>query len=221
MMKINKTVATVSLVVILTWVVAWIYDPRLPDPVPSHWNIQGEVDGYMNKPWGVYLLPLISTLVSALLLFLPKIAPKGFRLKAGIKIYELLVLVNSIFLLGVMVLAFEAGLNQNIDMNQWMMLSMGALFVLIGNYLSKVPKNFFLGIRTPWTLSSDRVWYKTHRLASWTFVLAGLVLMAGGLLEWPMTWLIGVLVAAALVPVIYSLWVYKKIEGFQESEEEN
>ena len=219
-MRINKTVATVSLVVIITWVIAWIYDPRLPDPVPSHWNIHGEVDGYMDKPWGVYILPLISTMVNALLLFLPKIAPKGFKLKSGIKIYELLVLVNSIFQFGVMVLAFEAGLNQNIDMNLWMMLIMGALFVLIGNYLSKVPKNFFLGIRTPWTLSSDQVWYKTHRLASWTFVLAGLVMMVGGLLEWPMSWLIGFVVVAALVPVIYSLWIYKKIEGFKDPEDD-
>ena len=220
-MKINKTVVTVSLVVIVTWVIAWIYDPRLPDPVPSHWNIRGEVDGFMPKPWGVYLLPLISTVVSALLLFLPKIAPQGFKLKKATKIYELLVLVNAVFLLGVMILVFEAGLNQSIDLNQWMMLLLGALFVLVGNYLSKVPKNFFLGIRTPWTLSSDQVWYKTHRLGSWSFVLAGLAMMVGGIMEWSISWLIGFLVAAALVPVIYSLWAYKKIEGFQESEEES
>ncbi len=218
-MKTNKITISLIIVIAITWLVAFIYEPRLPEQVPSHWNIHGEVDGYMSKPWGVYFLPLISVFTSILLLLLPKIAPKGFKLDQAKKAYEIIVLVMAIFFLGIMVLSFEAGLNRSIDMNQWVLVGIGALFLIIGNYLTKVPRNFFLGIRTPWTLASDKVWYKTHRMGSWTFVIAGLFSVVGGLLKWPFSWMIIAIIAAALIPVIYSLVVYKQIEGFDENNE--
>jgi len=212
----RKTLIAVALVVLITWIVAVVYEPRLPEQVPSHWNIHGEVDGYMSKPWGVYLIPLISTGMSALLLVLPLIAPKGFKLDNARPVYEFLVLIIALFMLAVMVLSFEAGLNDEVDMNQWLMVGMGALFLVLGNYLSKVPKNFFIGIKTPWTLASDEVWYRTHRLGSWTFFMAGLLVIMGGFLGWPMGWMIGFMIAAGFIPLIYSLVIYKKIEGFKE-----
>lgn len=217
-MKNPKITWSLISVVAITWVVAFWYEPRLPEQIPTHWNSQGEVDGYMSKPWGVYLLPILSLVSSALLMWLPQIAPKGFKLNQARKVYDLLLLVLAVFYLGIMVLTFEAGMNRAIDINQWVMVGMGSLFLIIGNYLSKVPKNFFLGIRTPWTLSSDEVWYKTHRLGSWTFILSGLLAIVGGLLHWPVWLLITVISAAALIPVIYSLVVYKQIEGFEEDE---
>ncbi len=218
-MKNKKTLFSVLAVIIITWLVAFIYEPKLPEQIPTHWNIHGEVDGYTSKPWGVYLLPLISTFTTLLLLVLPKISPKGFKLDAARKVYDIIILVMAVFMLGIMVLTFEAGLNKEVDMNQWILAAMGLLFVVIGNYLAKVPKNFFMGIRTPWTLASDEVWYKTHRLASWTFVLAGLLVILCSLLPVSVNWAIGFLMAAGLIPVIYSLIIYKKIEGFNESGE--
>lgn len=216
-MKNNKILFSLITVIAITWLVAFIYEPKLPEQVPSHWNIHGEVDGYMSKPWGVYLMPMISLFSSILLMLLPKIAPKGFKLDQAKKVYEIIVLVMALFYLGIMVLSFEAGLNRAIDMNQWVLVGMGALFIIIGNYLSKVPRNFFLGIRTPWTLASDKVWYKTHRMGSWVFVIAGVFAVVGGLLKWPFSWMIIAVIAAALLPVIYSLVIYKQIEGFDES----
>ena len=215
-MKNMKILVSVTAVILITWVVAFIYEPKLPEQVPSHWNIHGEIDGYMSKPWGVYLLPTLSTAISLLLFILPSISPKGFKLDAAKKVYEIIILVMSVFMLGIMVLTFEAGLNNEIDMNQWVLVAMGLLFIILGNYLSKVPKNFFLGIRTPWTLASDKVWYKTHRLASWTFVVAGIIAVLGGILQWPFSWLTGTVMAAAIIPVVYSLIIYKNIEGFKE-----
>ncbi len=162
------------------------------------------------------MLPLISTITSLLLLLLPKVAPKGFKLDSAKVVYETLVLITAVFLCGVMILMFEAGMNNKIDVNQWTMAGTGLLVIFIGNYLSKVPKNFFLGIRTPWTLSSDEVWYKTHRLGSWTFVLSGLLALLGSLLDWPMGIMIAGFMVAALIPVIYSLIIYKQSEGFDE-----
>jgi uncharacterized membrane protein len=215
-MKNKKILFSVTVVLVITWVVAFIYEPKLPEQVPNHWNINGEVDGYMSKPWGVYLLPFISTVMSILLFFLPAISPKGFKLDAAKKVYEIIILVMTVFMLGIMVLTFEAGLNNEIDMNQWVLIAMGLLYIIIGNYISKVPKNFFMGIRTPWTLASDKVWYKTHRLGSWTFVFAGVISLLGGILQWSLSWLIAALIAAAVIPVIYSLVIYKNIEGFKE-----
>ncbi len=216
-MKNNKILFSLITVVAITWLVAFVYEPKLPEKIPSHWNIHGEVDGYMNKPWGVYLMPMISLFSSILLLLLPKIAPKGFKLDQAKKAYEIIVLVMALFYLGIMVLSFEAGMNREIDMNQWVFVGMGALFIIIGNYLSKVPRNFFLGIRTPWTLASDKVWYKTHRMGSWVFVIAGLLTVLGGFLKWPFSFMISAVIAAGLVPVIYSLIIYKQIEGFDEN----
>ena len=212
----HKVLISLGLILAITWIVAFWYEAKLPDKIPSHWNIKGEVDGYMSKPWGVYLLPLISTVTTLLLMFLPKVAPKGFKLGSAKSVYDIIVLITAIFMLGIMVLVFEAGLNQQVDMNQWVMVGIGGLFVVIGNYLSKVPKNFFLGIRTPWTLSSDEVWYKTHRLGSWTFVISGILAILGGLLHWPMEWMIVGFTAAALIPALYSLVIYKQSEGFDE-----
>ncbi|MEZ5472344.1 MAG: SdpI family protein [Marinicella sp.] len=215
--KRNKFLFSIAVVIIVTWLVAWWYEPKLPEIIPTHWNIDGEIDGWTKKPWGVYLLPVISSISSLLLMLLPKIAPKGFKLGTAQSIYELFVLIMAIFMFAVMVLTFESALDQSVDANQWIMVGIGILFVLIGNYLSKVPKNFFLGIRTPWTLSSDEVWYKTHRLGSWTFIACGFLVILGGFFKWSTTLLIVILLSAALVPLLYSLVIYKKIEGFDES----
>lgn len=214
--KSHKILFSLGLVILITWIVAFWYEPKLPEKIPTHWNIKGEVDGWTDKPWGVYMLPIISTITSLVLMLLPKIAPKGFKLDEAKSVYEIIVLITAIFLLGVMVLTFEAALNHAVNVNQWIMVGIGALFVLIGNYLSKVPKNFFLGIRTPWTLSSDEVWYKTHRLGSWMFIFCGLLVIIGGFLQWPVQLMIIFLASAALIPVIYSLVIYKKIEGFDD-----
>ncbi len=212
----HKTLVVLILVLLLTWILAFIYEPKLPEQVPTHWNIHGEVDGYTAKPWGVFILPLISTITSLLLMVLPLVAPKGFQLGSAKKIYEIMVLVVALFMMGVMLLSFHAALDQGVDMNQWMMVGMGSLFLILGNYLSKVPKNFFLGIRTPWTLASDEVWYKTHRLGSWVFVVMGLLVILGGFFSWPFSWMMGLFIAAGLIPVLYSLLIYKKLEGFKE-----
>ena len=217
-MKNKKILFSVLVVVVITWVVAFIYEPKLPEQIPTHWNASGEVDGYTSKPWGVYILPLISTAMSMLLMVLPQISPKGFKLGKARKVYDIIVLVMAVFMLAVMVLSFEAGINGEIDMNQWILAAMGLLFVVLGNYLAKVPKNFFMGIRTPWTLASDEVWYKTHRLASWTFVISGLLVILCAFLQFSVNWAIGLLMAAAFIPVIYSLIIYKKIEGFTGQE---
>lgn len=218
-MRHKNLIISTLITILITWIVAVIYSGYLPDPVPTHWNIDGEIDGWTAKPWGVYIIPIISTLTTGLLLFLPKIAPKGFRLEGALKVYYLLTLVIAIFMLLIMIFTFSAAQNQNFNMTTWIMSGIGLLFIIIGNYLTKIPKNFFLGIRTPWTLSSDTVWYKTHRLSAWVFIIAGLVMMLSPITPYQQTILITVIIATAAIPILYSLYVYKKVEGFKETED--
>ncbi len=217
-MRERTLIFTVAVVLAITWLVACFYQPYLPEMIPTHWNIHGEVNDYIAKPWGVYMLPLISTAVSLLLLILPKISPKGFRLDAALRVYYLITLVMALFLLGLMLLMFNAALNKSFDMNVWLMAGMGGMFIIIGNFLSKVPKNFFLGIRTPWTLASDEVWYKTHRMGAWVFIISGLAIMISALAGLSMNIILVVVGFMALVPILYSLYLYKHLEGFEGDE---
>ena len=215
-MRHKNLIITTLITIAISWIVAFIYSGYLPDPVPTHWNIDGEIDGWTAKPWGVYILPIIDTVTILLLLILPKIAPKGFRLEGALKVYYLLTLVIAVFMLAVMLFMFNAALNKGFNMTTWIMSGIGLLFIVIGNYLTKIPKNFFLGIRTPWTLSNDEVWYKTHRLSAWVFILAGLALMLSAFTPYKQTILITVIIATAGIPILYSLYLYKNIEGFDE-----
>lgn len=193
---------------------AWFY-PAMPDPMPSHWNAAGEVDDWMPKPWGVLLLPLVTLGLWALFAVLPSISPKGFRLDAARRAYDIIWFVMVLFMGTVQLMTYLEALERGgPGVEQIIPLMTGALFILIGNYLSKFPRNFFVGIRTPWTLASDEVWNRTHRLGGWVFILAGLVLAISAFFPGAMPVFIGVVVLAALVPVAYSFWLYRRLHGF-------
>ncbi len=214
-MKIRNAHWLGLLLISAFWGLAFWYDPWLPEIMPTHWNIHGEADGFMRKPWGVYIFPLIASGLAVLLYVLPVIAPKGFRLEPAQRAYDIIVLVLLVFLLAVMLLVFENARGNELSMNRWIPASIGALVAVLGNYVSKFPKNFFVGIRTPWTLASDEVWFRTHRLASWLMIIGGLTM---ALLSWlgvPSWWPIAVLLGAMLFPVGYSLWLYRRIHGFR------
>ena len=98
--------------------------------------------------------------------------------------------------------------------------SIGVLIIVIGNFLGKVTKNFFVGIRTPWTLASDEVWFRTHRLAGVSFVIAGFVVLIAAALGYGGSWVAFIIVAAALISIIYSAVIYKRIEGFKDDSTE-
>ncbi len=110
--------------------------------------------------------------------------------------------------------AIRAALGAEHNVSTIVMVAVGVLFMFIGNFLGKVRKNFFLGIRTPWMLASDEVWAKTHRLAGWCFVIAGAIMAIGSVAGPRMEWVIIAVVTFALIPVVYSYFAYRRIEGF-------
>ena len=109
-------------------------------------------------------------------------------------------------------LVLWAALGRSVDMTRAIIGGVCLLFALLGNVLGKVRRNFYIGIRTPWTIANETVWNATHRLGGKLFFLCGLVGFVLALLRAPF-WLVGgILAAGAAVPVIYSLVLYKKLE---------
>ena len=206
------------LIAIAVTTAAWLY-PGLPDQVPTHWNAAGEVDGYMSKPWGVLILPISVIGVFVLMKIIPVISPRGFRTEEFTGVLNIFTVTMVGFMSGVAVLVLLEASGRNVYINEMIYGGVGLLFIVIGNYLAKVRKNFFLGIRTPWTLASDEVWNRTHRLGGRVFVLIGVFLFSNAFIEFSQRWLIVAIVVAALVPVIYSYVLYRKIEGFKPDSE--
>ena len=210
-MKFKRSLL-VSLVffVIAVVVAVWLY-PRLPDQVPTHWNYDGQVNGSMPRFWGAAMPALLILGMAVLTWLLPVISPRRFEIKPFANVYVMLMLAiqGLMLVMGLATLLFAVG--YPVAMPKVAMLGVGALFLILGNYMGKLRKNFFIGIRTPWTLASDAVWERTHRLGGWLFMLAGLLVIIITLTDAP-PWLpIALLLAAGFIPAIYSLVIYKRL----------
>ena len=189
----------------------WLY-PQLPARIPVHWSVHGQVNGYAG-PARALASPLIIIAALALLtVVLPAISPGGFEIKPFLTVFVIVMLASQacVLILALGVLLNAAGH----PAGNWVMrmLPLGVLLMILGNYMGKLRKNFFVGIRTPWTLASDEVWGRTHRVAGALFVLAGVIVLVASLLNAPLMFSIGVMLAAAFIPVVYSYVIYRRIE---------
>lgn len=186
--------------------------PSLPDQIPTHWNIDGQVDSTMARPWGVIIMPLSAVLVFLLMKVIPAISPRGFRTEQFTGVLNIFTVALVGFMSGVALLVLLEASGRNVYINEMIFGGVGLLFIVMGSYLGKVRKNFFVGIRTPWTLASDEVWERTHRFGGRVFVMSGFFLFLNAFVRFPVRWLVGVIIIAALVPVIYSYYLYRRIE---------
>ena len=199
-------------VLILLTAFVWL-SPHMPARVPTHWNAQGQVNGYMS-PLGAMLTPLIVIVVLALLTFLlPAISPRGFAITPFGSVFALIMLAVQAFVLVAALAVLLNGAGHPVQMPLISMLGIGALLMVIGNYLGKLRKNFFIGIRTPWTLASDAVWERTHRIGGWLFMLAGAVGIALALAGGSLVVLVAIVLAVALVLTVYSYVAYRRLES--------
>ena len=194
---------------------AWLYS-TLPEQVPTHWNIRGEVDGYGGK-WTLFIFPVMMIGMLALFYFLPALSPKHFEVDTFRSTYlYIMVLTIGLFayMNGAMLYAVHRTVAKQptVDLGRAFLAGMFLFFALLGIVIGKVRKNFYIGVRVPWTLASDRVWNDTHRLAAWVWVSAGAIGFAIIVLGAPIFAAFVVLIAAAFIPVIYSFVHYKSLE---------
>jgi len=166
-------------VLILTLAITVVAYPTLPDQVPSHWNAAGEVDGYLPKLWGAAIVPLIMIPLTALLFLIPRIDPLRENYRKFKPYYEGFILVFALFFAIIQVQILLWGIGIEISPNIVIPPLFGALFIYIGFLLDHAEPNWFVGIRTPWTMSSENVWKKTHALGGRLFKIAGIVSIGG------------------------------------------
>jgi uncharacterized membrane protein len=181
--------------------------------VPIHWGIDGRVDGYASKEVGLFLLPVVAVGIAALLAVIPRFEPRRANLERSGKAYGAVWIATISLLGGIHVMAVAVALGAELQVSRLILIGIGVLFVVIGNYLPTVRPNYLMGIRTPWTLASDLSWVRTHRVGGRLFVVQGLVLIALGLAgagaEVLAVAIIGAVVIELVVVFVYSYRVWK------------
>ncbi len=218
-----KTEAVSILFVVSAIVLSFYFFRVFPEKVPTHWNFAGEVDQYSSRAFGAFLLPAMLVGIYALFYFLPYLDPKKERYAQFSKVYHFFKTFIIFFMFVIYLLTGLAALGYKISIGTWVPALVGVLFVFMGNYFGKIKPNWFMGIRTPWTLSSEDVWNKTHRLGGKLFILAGIIMVIIPFLpaSWASGLLIGVVAIAALVPMIYSYLLYSKEQKQKTHETHN
>lgn len=200
------------LIVAAAFIASAMVYPSLPERMPTHWNLQGDVDGWSGRAWGAWMIPLMIGLLWGLMRWLPSIDPRGSNYVKFGGAFEAIMLSVMLFMLGMHAIILRAALGYPVAMDRVIPVGVGILLVVIGNLLPRARPNWFVGIRTPWTLSSDRVWEKTHRVGGRLFVVGGILIAASALVaaSWTRWVLIAVVTICSLGAVIYSYVEWRK-----------
>jgi uncharacterized membrane protein len=199
--------ATAAAVLVMAAFSIWAA-PQLPERVPSHWNAAGEVDGYSGRIFALVMLPLMALGIGLLLYALPRLDPRRRNLEASATAYNAVWVAVLLVLTGVHVMVLLTGLGWEVPVGTLVLAGVGLLFLVIGGTIGEVRSNWFLGIRTPWTMSSERSWERTHRLGGRLFLALG----ALALLSVPFGPQIGIwVIAAGAAAVVLVLFAYSYI----------
>jgi uncharacterized membrane protein len=183
----------------------------LPEQMASHWNAANQVDGYMSRFWGAFLMPSVAVGMMLLFLAIPQIDPLKANIAQFREYFNAFITVMIAFLVYIHVLTLLWNLGYDrFNMGTAMLPALGLIFVFAGIMMRKAKRNFFIGIRTPWTLSSDRVWDQTHQLGSVLFIVSGALALVGALFPDNAIWfvLLPVLVSTLFL-VVYSYMLYQ------------
>jgi uncharacterized membrane protein len=191
--------------IILAVLASVVVYPRLPETMPTHWNASGGVNGWSSRFWGAWIVPLVMAVLWFVMRLLPHIDPRRVNYEKFSGMYESLIIATMTFMLGLHVLLLMSATGTAVAMDRVMMGGVGAFFVVIGVLLPRARPNWFVGIRTPWTLSSDLSWERTHRIGGLLFIVLGVVTVISALLvprspQW--------VVLGCGVPMVIFLFVY-------------
>ncbi len=186
--------------------------PTLPAMVASHWGAGGQVNGTMSKLWGVALLPIIMLVCIILWAVVPKIDPLAPSMKGFRYVYDFIFFLIVAFFAYVYALTLLANLGIHFNMTTALLPALAALIAILGALLPRLKRNWFVGIRTPWTISSDRVWNKTHLLGRTLFEVAALCILAAAFTPPPLALALSIipLLAAVIICVAYSYIVFRQ-----------
>lgn len=198
-------------IVLLSFVIGIYIYPQMPETMVFHWNARGEADGYASKLFGLFLMPAVSFVLFLLFVAIPKIDPLKQNIAKFRKYFDRFVLLIMIFLFYLYLITILWNFGFSFNIIQLLVPAFAALFYYCGILIEKAKRNWFIGIRTPWTMSSDKVWDKTHRLGGKLFKISGIISLLGLLSE-------DYAIYAVILPIIsftvflfvYSYFQYRK-----------
>jgi uncharacterized membrane protein len=198
--------------VLLSFAVGAYSYALLPQPVASHWGLSGEANGYMPKIFGAFLFPGIMAALFVIFSIIPIIDPLRANIDKFRTAYFGFALAVIAFMFIIYVQTILWNLGTMISFNLTIPILLGGLFFCVGLLLDKVKRNWFIGIRTPWTLSSDEVWDKTHKFGAMLFKVAGILMLFTLVLPAYTLWVVlGLVLIAALAAVVYSYVLYTQV----------
>ena len=208
MLKKNKgTLIVTTLVMLIPMLVGLLLWNKLPEPMPSHWDINGEVDGWSSKGFAVFFFPALLLAIHWLCVFASCADPKSKNYTP--KMITLVLWICPVLSLVVNSMVYAAGLGYEISIEIVMPLLVGLMLVIVGNLLPKCRQSYTMGIKLPWTLNNEENWNKTHRFGGKLWVIGGVIILATAFVG--SFWiLMGVLIVMVAAPTIYSYCLYRK-----------
>jgi uncharacterized membrane protein len=199
------------IIILLSIIISIIYYPQIPEKVASHWDASGEVNGYMSKFWGVFLMPIVLIGMFVLFSIIPLVDPLKKNIQKFREYFDwfVIIILLFMFLVHVQIILWNIGIQ--IDMNITMPIGIAIMFYYIGVLCEKSKRNWSIGIRTPWTLSSDTVWDKTNKLGGKLFKIAAVLALIGIFFgQYSLYFILIPALGAALTSTIYSYIIFKK-----------
>ncbi|MBQ9687251.1 MAG: DUF1648 domain-containing protein [Oscillospiraceae bacterium] len=208
-MKIDKkTRVLTSVVCLLPLIVGALVYNRLPETMATHWNINGEADGFSSRAFAVFGLPGILLAVNLFLPWALKADPK--RENMSEKLVNVTLWIVPVVSLLASGMTLGRGLGYELRVDRVLGIFMGLLFIIIGNYLPKTKQSYTMGIKTPWALNSEENWNRTHRLGGFVWVIGGLYFVVMSFIGWSLAAFLIPLTVMVLVPMAYSYMLYRK-----------
>jgi len=200
------------ILILISMIATFFIYSSLPEKIPMHWNIKGEINSYGGKSfvWFTALLPLV---IYLLMIYVPEIDPKRESYKKHKKAYEILMNILVPFFIVVHWITIFSALGHQISVGRIIPIGVGILFIVIGNYMGQIRPNYTFGIKIPWTLANETVWKKTHRVGSFAFILSGLIFIIAGIINKPFSFILAIssIFVTLIYTSVYSYLEYKKI----------
>lgn len=209
--KMNKTLVITTLLCLLPIIPGLIVYPDLPDQIAIHWNTAGEADNFAHKAIAVWGLPLLMATIHLFTILMTNNDPKKENTAKAFK--QLIIWLIPIMTLIIVPLTLFKALGYDIRIETIAPILVGLIIIICGNYMPKTKQNFTVGIKLPWTLTSEENWNKTHRLAGYLWIIGGLGIILTGFINFsPVVIMIILIVMIIIIPTVYSFVLYKKGE---------
>jgi uncharacterized membrane protein len=210
-MNMSKSEIIIVGIALLSFAIGVYYYPQMPEQMASHWNAKGQVDDYLSKFWGLFLLPITLVGMALLLIAIPRIDPLRENIEKFRKYYDGFVILFMIFMICVYLMTILWSIEIRISPNLFLPIAAGIMFIGAGILVENTKQNWFIGIRTPWTMSSESVWDKTHRMGGKLFKIAGAISIVGILFQsYAVYFVLVPAILVAVYTVVYSYVEYKK-----------